>query len=105
MATAIETRDGGAPAAVPTARIPEAVWINRPTPGSDRARRATRALAVAVLLGLAAVAAKYAATGPLLPSAVAGIATAAGSEDGPAGYFPAQFDRSRLAPAEQPPTF
>jgi len=102
METTFETRDDGTPGGAPTARIPDAVWINRPVSGL---RRAARAFAIALLLGLAAVAAKYVATGPLVPSAVAGTEAAADAENGATGYFPAQFDRSRLAPAEQPPTF
>jgi hypothetical protein len=100
MATTFETWDEGAPATAPTARIPDAVWINRPVSGP---RRAAKAFAIALLLGLAAVAAKYAATETLVPSAVAGTEAAAG--DAPSGYFPAQFDYSRLVPGDLPPTF
>jgi hypothetical protein len=105
VATAIDIRDGDEPGTAPVARVPEAVWINRPRPGPDGIGRAAKAFAVAILLGVAAAAAKYAATEPLVPSAVAGTGAAAGSGNGPSGYFPDQFDRSRLAPAEQPPTF
>jgi hypothetical protein len=105
VATAIDIKDGDVPGTAPVARIPEAVWINRPRPGPDGMGRAAKALAVAILLGVAAAAAKYAPTEPLVPSAVAGTAAAAGTGNGPSGYFPDQFERSRLAPAEQPPSF
>jgi hypothetical protein len=106
VATAIDIRDGDVPGTAPATRIPEAVWINRPRPGpEDGMGRAAKAFAVAILLGVVAAAAKYATTEPLVPNAVAGTGAAAGSGNGPSGYFPDQFDRSRLAPAEQPPSF
>lgn len=103
MTTEIDPRDDDAPDAAPARRIPEAVWINRPDPARG-VRRAARALAVLFVLGAAALAAKHLGAEPVVRSAAAQTA-ARGAGDGPAGYFPAQFDQSRAAPAEQPPTF
>ena len=105
MASDINLGARNAPDATRVRRIPEAVWINRP--GLRGIRRAAKLLAAASVLGLVALTAKHLATEPLavVPSAVAGTDAGVATGNGPTGYFPDQFDRRRLAPAEQPPTF
>ena len=104
MANDIEVKDGDAPDAAPAARIPDAVWINRP---SSHARRAVKMFAAAVVCGLVALAVRHTTTESLdvLPSAIAGTDNGFAAGNGPTGYFPDQFDQRRLAPAELPPTF
>lgn len=89
------------------ARIPEAVWINRPNSEPRWMRLATKLVAAAIALGLAALAARYLATelAAVVPSAVAATEAGVSAGDGSTGYFPAQFDQRKLAPGEQPPTF
>jgi len=107
MASDIEVKDSDAPDATAGTRMPDAVWINRPNPRSRGMRRAAKTLAAAIVLGLVALAAKHTATEPLevVPSAVAGTEIEGAAGNGPAGYFPSQFDQRKLAPGEQPPTF
>ena len=106
MASDIEVEDGDVPDAAPVTRIPHAVWINRPSSPPRGARLAVKTFAAAVILGLVALAVAYTTTESLaVPSAVAGTDTGGAAGDGPTGYFPAQFDQRRLAPAELPPTF
>ncbi|MGH8680823.1 MAG: hypothetical protein ACREVS_04560 [Burkholderiales bacterium] len=107
MASDIEVREGDAPDAAPATRIPDAVWINRPSSLPRGARLAVKTFAAAVVLGLVALAVKHTTTGSpaVVPSAIAGPDTGGAAGNGPTGYFPAQFDQRRLAPAEQPPTF
>ena len=106
MASDIEVRDGDAPDAAPATRIPDAVWLNRPSSPPRGARLAAKTFAAAVVLGLAALAVKHTTTESLaVPSAIAGTDTGGAAGNGPTGYFPDQFDQRRLAPAELPPTF
>ena len=106
MASDIEVKDGDAPDAAPATRIPDAVWISRPSSPPRGARLAAKTLAAAVVLGLVGLAVKHTTTESLaVPSAIAGTDTGGAAGNGPTGYFPDQFDQRRLAPAEQPPTF
>ena len=106
MASDIEVEDGDAPDAAPARRIPDAVWINRPSPSPRGARLAAKTFAAAVILGLVALAVKHTTTDSLaVPSAIAGTDNGFAAGNGPTGYFPDQFDQRRLAPAELPPTF
>jgi len=107
MASDIEVKDGDAPDAAQATRIPDAVWVNRPSSPPRGARLAVKTFAAAVVLGLAALAVKPTTTESLavVPSAIAGPDTGGAAGNGPTGYFPDQFAQRRLAPAEQPPTF
>lgn len=103
MASDIEAEESEAPDAAAATRIPDAVWINRP---SSKARRAVKTFAAAAVLGLVALAIKHTTTESLaVPSAIAGTEIGDTAGNGPTGYFPDQFDQRRLAPAEQPATF
>jgi len=86
-------------------RVPNAVWINRPTHaerGSVRPVGAiVAAIAVVALLALFAIVAR---NEPLVPHAVAGT-TAASTGNGPTGYFPDGFERIRGEIEPLPPTF
>jgi hypothetical protein len=106
MASDIEVKDSDAPDAAPATRIPDAVWINRPSLQPPSEGLALKALAAAAVFGLVALAVNYTTAESLaVPSAIAGTDTGAAAANGPTGYFPDQFDQRRLAPAEQPPTF
>jgi len=107
MASDIDVKNTDTPGAAPATRIPDAVWINRPRPEPRGMTRAAKTLAAAIVLGLVALAAKHTATEPLevVPSAVAGTEIEGAAGNGPAGYFPGQFDQRKLAPGEQAPTF
>lgn len=105
-----DTGASGSPVAEGATHLPSAVWINRPLPEDRGAARAAKAIAgLVVVLGFVALVATQIATGPLrvVPTAVAGTDAARGGAtgDGPAGYFPAQFDQRGFVDAEQPPTF
>ena len=106
MASDIEVKDSDVPDATPATRIPDAVWINRASEQPPSAGLAVKALAAAAIFGLVALAVNHTTAESLgVPSAIAGTDTAATAGNGPTGYFPDQFDRRGLAPAEQPPTF
>jgi hypothetical protein len=107
MTSDIEVEDSDASHAVPARRIPDAVWINRPSSEPRSARLAVKALTAAAVFGLVALAVKHTSTESLgvVPSAIAGADAGAAADNGLTGYFPGQFDQRRLAPAEQPPTF
>ena len=106
MGSDIKVKDGDAPDAAPEPRIPDAVWINRPSSPPRGVWLAAKTLTAAVVLGLVALAVKHTTTESLaVPSAIAGPDTGSAAGNGPTGYFPDQFDQRRLAPAELPPTF
>ena len=86
-------------------RVPNAVWINRPTAaerGSVRPAGAIfGAIAVAGLLVLAALALR---NEPIVPHAAASTSDAS-TGNGPTGYFPDTFERIRGDAEPLPPTF
>src|SRR5262245_61341482 len=86
-------------------RVPNAVWINRPAHaerGSVRPVGAVvAALAIAALLAVSTLVTR---TEPIVPAATAGT-TAEPTGNGPTGYFPDAFDRTRGEIEPLPPTF
>jgi hypothetical protein len=86
-------------------RVPNAVWINRPTHAERGSVRPAGAIvgtiAVTALLALGAIVIR---DEPLLPVAAAGTA-AASTGNGPTGYFPDGFDAVRGEIEPLPPTF
>jgi hypothetical protein len=87
-------------------RIPNAVWINRPSHAERGSIRPAGAAVVGaiVVVALLVLAAFMTRDEPLVPAAAASTA-AAPTGNGPTGYFPDTFERGRGELEPQPPSF